>query len=169
MFKPRRLYFVALLLAFTITARTQEPLKLPYYDILFREVARFQADASAIEKNGGSAEYLRRHHQRKLGLRDQDAATLVSVARSYISSIAPLDKQASEIIQSAKSRFRANPKNGSVPKPPAILQTLQVQKNATIQSCIEALRSSFGDATFTWIDSNIRAYIKRGSENTRKE
>ena len=155
---------LALLLCGSIAAESQRPPLQPpaptpkqVYGHFFNLVAAVERDADDADKKGdkAKAKTLHTHFQKKLGLTDQDAATLKSHASAADDAVRKQDAKAHDVID----RIRKKTPGGKLApgeKPPAVPQellNLQTGRDRMITDHIAGLQHDLGGDAFTRIDT----------------
>lgn len=119
------------------------------YEFLFRRAARFKQ--SAVK--AGQPLMLDSMLQREAGLSSNQIRVLDEIATASVQEVAALDQRARVIINQFRSRFpgRIVPP-GEPLSPPAELEALQQQRDATILRGRARLQQAFGEQEFNRFD-----------------
>jgi len=123
------------------------------YEFLFRRAVRFKQ--STIK--AGQPLALDSMLQREAGLSDNQIRVLDEIATTCVQEIAALDQRARVIVNQLRSRFpgRVVPR-GEPLLPPAELEALQQQRDATILRGRATLLQAFGEQEFNRFDRFVQ-------------
>lgn len=136
-----------------------------FYSLSFRHILYlYNADAQAgladVQAANKSVSYtaLDRYYRGRLGTTAKEEAAFLEEAQSWSAEVAPVDAQAHSIVTAIRARTPGGKlaPGEDPPAPPQILVTLQQQRDAITLKHVSHLRSSFGDARFTELDSTAR-------------
>jgi hypothetical protein len=139
------------------------------YSILFREMRSFQQQAHEMELQERDATALRKFHQNKFQLTDDQNAALARIASANERDVTRLDRKAREIIDAVRARHPNGrlAEGETLPPPPAELKALQAQRDAAMLQAREQLRAAFGAAKFAQFDETLQQEITRKLQPVR--
>jgi hypothetical protein len=133
--------------------------KATLYELLFREITHFNAEADALEAQSKPSAFLRNYHRNLLQLDELFDSQLRQVALSYQRDVEQLDLRAGAIIGKVKGQYRDRRKQILVPPPPKELYDLQNQRIQIINASVDKLATSFGPARYAYLESLVRRHV----------
>ena len=140
------------------TTATQAIPQRVVYRQAFKHVVFLDDQAATLDQQGQDGGDLRNYYQSRGGLTAAETSLLKSTAHNTITALAAVDQQ----IQTAVAEYRAQlPHNkwkpgAALPPLPAVLQTLQTQKDNLILNAIAAIQCGYGAARFQNLDTFVQ-------------
>lgn len=129
------------------------------YGALFRHIVFLQQQASALEQQGKNTDALRNFYQVNGGLTAAQGAALTQMAQNAATAIQAANAQIQAEIKILRAQTPRPSPGSKAPAPPAILKTLQAQKDAAIMNQVQALYNLLGPAQFQQFDSFVQATV----------
>ncbi|MBL8233631.1 MAG: hypothetical protein JNL98_34360 [Bryobacterales bacterium] len=158
---------IALLLPATSNAQSVSapaPGRIPethvLYHLLFQHLDFLNRKAVEVRANGKNGDALEKHYQSKIGLSGPEHAALVSRAAVCRAEIAKVDAIAHRLIA---DHHRQTEASGRLmpPPPPAELNRLQNQRDATVLAQVAELRKEMGETGFQKLDGYLKGGFAR--------
>ncbi len=131
------------------------------FEHLFRHYMFVKDKAREVERAGKDATSLRQLYKDEANLTDEEAETLDQVATECMNKVSDIESRAQQIIADARARVPGGRlKEGEKsPPPPAELQTLQEEREATVLQAREHLRAAFDGESFARFDAFVQQKI----------
>lgn len=133
------------------------------YNELFYHVNFLKKKADKEQQAGRDASVLRSFYKRQAKLDDAQSDLLEMTARGLARDAEVLDRQAEKIIK----KFRSDVQKivlklgDRLPEPPAVLKTMQAERDSLVMRARDSLRAGLGEEAFQRLDQYVQENIAR--------
>jgi hypothetical protein len=131
------------------------------YEAMFRHRGFIKKKAQEIDQGGNDGRELREFYKRHANLSDQEDVLLDQVASDCNRKLDELRARAKQIIDEARAKTSGGRLNDgeTPPPPPAELEALQREREATVLQALERLHQGLGQAAFNRLDEFTQRQI----------
>ncbi len=134
------------------------------YRAFFHNIAHLDLAATQEEAQGRSGSELRAYYRSKIGLSENEARALRTVAASCVAQLQEKDAEAKALIQKIRARTPGGKlaSRAELPSLPPELARMQQERDEITQRHIDELAASLGAESFGKVDAFVKARYSSG-------